>query len=395
MSQQKFSLRVGADRIVGLLDRPLAKHWTPVFLYLHGQTSTKEEFFAQTLARQFVRQGIAVCRIDLPGHGESSGDISDYTYTGSLRAVEATVAWLHRRGFRRIAVGGHSLGGALSYLYASQTSGLRAIISLNGVIDPWHIHRRLYSPQALKNISRRGYADRIDHSGNPFRQNKVFFNDLRHYRKFSSIAKYIHCPTLILQGVEDKTVKLKEVNKFYQKLTGVGDEIKALIPLRGVDHYFRTPAARNDVIHVMSQWLARYLMPEETPVVDIFVYNDKKLLLVKRSQRVGAHQGTWHVPAGFLPPNVNILEHAREELREEIGLTRRDILSMHHGTVVKRVDEKVQRVWVIHAVIVQSRTKKIHLNWEHDAARWVSPEALSKYALIPGVRNLIAKNTSQ
>ena len=395
MSQQKFSLRSGSDRIVGLLDQPRAKRWMPVFLFLHGQTSTKEETFAAALAQQFVRQGIAVCRIDLPGHGESSGNISEYTYTGSLRAVEATVAWLQRKGFRRIAVGGHSLGGALSYLYASQTSGIRAIISLNGVTDPWHIHRRLYSSKALKNILRHGYADRIDHSGHPFRQNKVFFNDLAHYRSFSSIAKNIHCPTLILQGVEDETVALKEVKKFYQKLTGVGDEIKALIPLRGVDHYFRTPVVRNAVIHLMSQWLARYLLPEETPVVDIFVYHEKKLLLVKRSRRVGAHQGMWHVPAGFLPPNINIIDHAREELREEVGLARRDILSMKRGTVMKRVDENVQRVWVVHTVVVQSKTKKIRLNWEHDASRWVAPGKVSALKLIPGVRELIVANTPQ
>ena len=67
----------------------------------------------------------------------SSGDVSTYTYSRSLAAVEATVVWLQRQGFRRIAVGGHSLGGGLSYLLASRTSGIRNIISLSGVTDPW------------------------------------------------------------------------------------------------------------------------------------------------------------------------------------------------------------------------------------------------------------------
>ena len=59
----------GSDRIVGILDQPRAQHWMRIF-FLHGQTSTKEDPFAVALAQQFVRQGIAVCRIDLSGHGK-------------------------------------------------------------------------------------------------------------------------------------------------------------------------------------------------------------------------------------------------------------------------------------------------------------------------------------
>ena len=87
----------------------------------------------------------------------------------------------------------------------------------------------------------------------------------------------------------------------------------------------------------------------------------------------------------------NILTQARQELREEVGWSARYSFDAPWDSTTP-VDEKGATRLGCEHVVVQSCTNKVRLNWEHDAARWVSPEVLSKYTLIPGVRDLIVEN---
>ena len=58
--------------------------------------------------------------------------------------------------------------------------------------------------------------------------------------------------------------------------------------------------------------------------VNVFVVKDGKLLLGKRKDESGYHDGEWGLPGGHLEFGEKMVETARRELEEETGLTARE-----------------------------------------------------------------------
>ena len=72
LASQSRSARLGPGRIPALLAHP---DWTtpaPAAVWLHGRTVSKELDPGRYL--RWIRAGIAVCAVDLPGHGEREGE---------------------------------------------------------------------------------------------------------------------------------------------------------------------------------------------------------------------------------------------------------------------------------------------------------------------------------
>ena len=94
-------------------------------LLLHGVRSHRLQMLAR--AQWLQRQGIASLLVDLPAHGESSGERIGF---GRLEApaVDAALAWLRGRlPGERVAALGVSLGGA-SLLFARREPALDAVV---------------------------------------------------------------------------------------------------------------------------------------------------------------------------------------------------------------------------------------------------------------------------
>lgn len=109
----------------------LAGWWVPgeagqgAVLLLHGVRGNRLQMLAR--ARWLQRQGIASLLVDLPAHGESSGERVGF---GRLEApaVDAALAWLRARApGERLGAIGVSLGGA-SLLFARRELALDALV---------------------------------------------------------------------------------------------------------------------------------------------------------------------------------------------------------------------------------------------------------------------------
>ncbi|MFZ1627048.1 MAG: NUDIX domain-containing protein [Candidatus Moraniibacteriota bacterium] len=69
------------------------------------------------------------------------------------------------------------------------------------------------------------------------------------------------------------------------------------------------------------------------PVVNCVVKYKQKILLVERSASLRLYPGDWNGISGFLDDQKSLEEKVREELREELGLTRNHILSIQPGQI--------------------------------------------------------------
>src|SRR6266581_2087579 len=96
----------------------------------------------------------------------------------------------------------------------------------------------------------------------------------------------------------------------------------------------------------------------QTHVVSCFLLrtdmNQPRILLVRRSQRVGTYNARWAGISGFLEGGVTPDEQAYTEIREETGLQREQVRMLKRGAIVEHEDESIRRHWYIHPFLFET-----------------------------------------
>ena len=122
----------------------------------------------------------------------------------------------------------------------------------------------------------------------------------------------------------------------------------------------------------------------EAAVLNCFLAYNGKLLLVKRSDKVGWLKGRWHVIAGFLDEEKTLRQKALEEVQEETGIGQDCIASVRALEPVHYTDEA--KHWIVYNVIVElSAFPKITLDWESPEYEWVEHAEVGSYGLLTPV----------
>ena len=120
---------------------------------------------------------------------------------------------------------------------------------------------------------------------------------------------------------------------------------------------------------------------EEVPVVTAFLQReDGRILLLRRSERVGSFQGHWAGVSGFLesdPP----LAQALTEIREETGLAAERVELATQGEILLSRDR--DRVYAVHPFRFRVDRPEIRLDWEHTEFRWIAPEEIASFPTVP------------
>jgi len=122
---------------------------------------------------------------------------------------------------------------------------------------------------------------------------------------------------------------------------------------------------------------------QRTEVVTAFLRHAGKVLLLRRSDKVGSYQGRWAGVSGYLedaPP----LAQALREIREETGLEA-DAVHLAVGAEPLEVEAPAQsRLWVVHAFLFDVDSPgAVQLDWESAECAWVDPVRLGDYTTVP------------
>ena len=121
-------------------------------------------------------------------------------------------------------------------------------------------------------------------------------------------------------------------------------------------------------------------------VMTCFVRYGDKLLLLKRSERVGTYQGLWSAITGYLDELQPIEARVRAELAEELGLQLDDTSVITLGEPYSFRDDALGRTWIVHPVLVTLAVPPtIVLDWEHVEHTWVAPSEINRYACVPNL----------
>ena len=119
-------------------------------------------------------------------------------------------------------------------------------------------------------------------------------------------------------------------------------------------------------------------------VLTVFITYNNKILLLKRSRKVGTYKNKWNTVTGYIDEKKPIFNKILEELEEELDITKKDILSYNIFESFEFEDKKINKKWIIYPSIVKLKNNpKIKLDWEHSEYKWIHPKDLLKYDIVP------------
>jgi hypothetical protein len=127
---------------------------------------------------------------------------------------------------------------------------------------------------------------------------------------------------------------------------------------------------------------------EEKHVVTCFLEHGSKILILRRSRKVGSYQRSWAGVSGYI--ETNDLAQAFVEISEETELYKNDLKLIKQGKPLDVVDRVLNRKWIVHPFLFHVRSpEKIKTDWEHTDMKWINPEDLDKYKTVPGLKEAL------
>lgn len=125
------------------------------------------------------------------------------------------------------------------------------------------------------------------------------------------------------------------------------------------------------------------------PVINCIVQCGSKILLVKRNSKMKLYPNYWSGISGFLDDARNLQDKVKEELREEVGISKKDILSITLGEIFDQNEPRYKKSWIVHPVLVKVKSSKIKTDWEAQNFRWIVPREASEFRLLPGLNKVL------
>jgi uncharacterized protein len=233
---EPFEITSTFNKISGLMVLPEDKGTFPCVVLSHGLISSKESSKYVAISEKFAKAGMASCRFDYHGCGDSGGNIGDTTLTIRLDNLNAIVDYvLHHHSINpdKIGIIGSSFGGTAGLIKSARDKRIKCV--------------SLWATPYVLEKEGEGSIDNI-----------FFKDDI--YVDFSSYdilseARNISC-ALVIHGETDETVPCIEGKKIYENL----QQPKYLEIIEGGDHVFSDPSHREKVIHLALNWFDKYLL---------------------------------------------------------------------------------------------------------------------------------------
>ncbi|OGZ32774.1 MAG: hypothetical protein A3I88_02240 [Candidatus Portnoybacteria bacterium RIFCSPLOWO2_12_FULL_39_9] len=120
------------------------------------------------------------------------------------------------------------------------------------------------------------------------------------------------------------------------------------------------------------------------PVINCVVKYRDKILIVQRSAKLNFYPNYWNGISGFLDDKRTLKEKVRDELKEEAGIDKKDIILIRLGKIFHQDELKYKKTWIVHPVLVKVKTDKIKLDWESRSHKWIKIKEAKNFNLLPG-----------
>jgi len=233
---ENFEVYFLNNKISGIMTFPAAEEKYPCVILSHGLISSKESSKYIAMSKSLSDAGIASCRFDYHGCGESEGNIEETTLTtrvGDLNSITEYVLNHSLVDADKIGILGSSFGGSTCIIKAARDERIKCAAL-------WATPYRLEKEDG-------GII-----SGIKF--NESIYTDFETYDLLSEAMK-VSC-ALVMHGEIDETVPCSEGKTIYKSLK----KPKKLEIIKGADHIFSNLSHREKAIDISLNWFRRFFI---------------------------------------------------------------------------------------------------------------------------------------
>ena len=129
-------------------------------------------------------------------------------------------------------------------------------------------------------------------------------------------------------------------------------------------------------------------------VTCLLINNDGKLLILKRSRMVKTYKGLWGGVAGYIEENEKPYDTALKEIREEVGIEKKNVSLVREVEPIEFTDfdEGRKYDWTIHPFLFEVKsTYKLRIDWEHSDYRWIAPSEIENFDTVPYFKEIVSE----
>ena len=189
----------------------------------HGVTGNKDRPFVVALGEGLAAAGIPVLRFSFSGNGISEGNFTDSTISKEVDDLGAVLDHLNEY---TVCYVGHSMGGAVGVLRASEDKRIQLLVSLAGMV-----HTKAFAQREFGDVTPdEGFM--WDEPDCPLSQ--AYMDDLTQINTVVDLSPQITTPWLLVHGDEDDIVPIKDSHDILAKANSQAQ----LVTLEGANHVF-------------------------------------------------------------------------------------------------------------------------------------------------------------
>ena len=256
----------GAEPIMLRGDGPMS------VLALHGFGDTPQSL--AYLARALHARGWTVHVPLLPGHGRTIDEFAESTGGQWLEGARRELDVLRAHG-GRIAIVGQSMGGALTVLLAAGATDIDACVLLSPLLSLTSTMRRGARSWRLVGViwpyvdstDERSVRDPVERARSrgygalPVRLLPALVAIVQRAR---AMLAQLASPTLVIQSTDDNRVTVDGTDSAFRLINA---EDKRLVWKSGAGHVLSVDVGRDDVIALVSDWIASHMVAGAMPRV--------------------------------------------------------------------------------------------------------------------------------
>lgn len=227
---------------------PVSKVPVPVLIFCHGFKGFKDWGHFNWVAEQSAQQGLAFVKFNFAFNGttpEQLNDLSDLeafsenNYSKEVQDLGAVIDYIsshagtYNLDAKRLYLAGHSRGGGIALLKASEDKRVKALVLWASLSEFDSFFRK----ETIAEWEKNGVVYAVNkRTGQNLPLKKQFYDDYLNNKKTLDIrvaAKILSVPLLIIHGDQDESVPMSHAEALYNIVSHA-----ILIKVEGGDHTF-------------------------------------------------------------------------------------------------------------------------------------------------------------
>lgn len=210
----------------------------------HGVTGNKDRPLLVAVAEGLEKRGWACLRISYTGNGESEGRFEDSCISKEISDLTSVIDDVPDDV--KIAYVGHSMGGAVGVMTASQDARIHVLVSLAGMTHTADFAKREFGEVTP------GQGNMWDEPEHPL--SETFWSDLTTIGSTLEAAAKVVQPWLLVHGDADDLVPIHDGEEAFAAATCE----KQWLPIPGAGHVFDA-SSYPLIVEAVDGWLRKHL----------------------------------------------------------------------------------------------------------------------------------------